>query len=163
VRLALAFALLFAASSAHADSASALAQVCGQLIGSQVTQCQAAGGGRHIDDGAAQVCGQLIGTQVVQCVGAIAGKDYNSGETANCGQLIGTQVTECMRVTGRAHRVAYYAPPPPPPQYPQYPPRRGPLTVPEIRAEVAAALESIRANDPMGADRRLRKLLNELR
>ncbi len=59
-------------------------------------------------------------------------------------------------------------PPPPTPYYqqpppPAYPPRRGPLTVAEIRSEIAAALESLRANDQMGVDRRLRRLLNELR
>ncbi len=155
---------LWFSSVGHADRGEALAQVCGQLIGSQVVQCQATAGGRHIDPGAAEVCGQLIGSQVIQCVGAIAGKDFNQGEQANCGQLIGSQVIECMRQTGHPHYVAAPLPPLGPSAYPpQYPPRRGPLTVAEIRAEVAAALESLRASDQMGADRRLRRLLNDLR
>jgi hypothetical protein len=159
-KLAIAFVLLLS-PLAHADSASALANLCGQLIGSQVTQCQAAGGGRHIDEGAAQVCGQLIGSQVIQCVSAIAGKDYNAGESSNCGSLIGGQVIDCMRRTGRPHRVATA---PAPPTYPApFPPRRGPMSVPEIRAEVAAAIEQLRANDPGGAELRLRRLLNDLR
>lgn len=156
--------LCCSSGAVRADRGEALAQLCGQLIGSQVVQCQAASGGRHIDPGAAEVCGQLIGSQVIQCVGAIAGKDYNQGEQSNCRQLIGSQVIDCLRQTGRPHFVPPPPPPPAPIAYPpQYPPRRAPLTVAEIRAEVAAALESLRANDPMGADRRLRRLLGDLR
>ena len=165
--LALALGLVLVSPSLRADNGEALAGLCSQLIGSQVGQCHAAAAGRHIDPGAAQVCAQLIGSQVIQCVSVIAGKDYNRGEQSSCSQLIGSQVIGCLSQTGRAHVVM--APQPvyqPPPQYPApspYPPRRGPLTVAEIRAEVAAALESLRGNDPMGADRRLRHLLNDLR
>jgi len=167
VKLAAVAVVLLLSIPALADNGQALAGLCSQLIGSQVGQCQAAAAGRHIDPGAAQVCAQLIGSQVIQCVSVIAGKDYNRGEQSNCSQLIGSQVVQCLSQTGRPHMVAA-TPPPPPPQYQQYPaqaypPRRGPLTVAEIRAEVAAALESLRADDSMGADRRLRRLLNDLR
>ena len=146
---------------------SPLTQVCGRLIGYQVGQCQGAAGGRYIDGDAARACGNLIGTQVINCVSAIAGKDYHPGEAMNCGRLIGTQVISCLSQSGRPH-VEQAA------GYPQprddrgrdrddYPPRREPLTVAEIRAEVAAALESLRASDGQGTERRLRRLLRDLR
>jgi hypothetical protein len=161
-------ATLALAIPSAARAQDALSQVCSQLIGSQVTQCMGAAAGRYIDPKAANTCGQLIGGQVVSCIGAIAGKVYNHGETQTCGELIGGQVIDCLRTTGRV-RVA--APPPEPapaPYYqnqppPAYPPRRGPLTTAEIRSEIAAALEQLRANDPMGTERRLRRLLNDLR
>ncbi len=163
---ALALALALSISSLAQAQSAALGQVCSQLIGSQVTQCLGAGGGRYIDARAATVCGQLIGSQVISCIAAIAGKDYGASEEQACSQLIGSQVIECLRTTGRLHAVG--PPPAPNPYYQQQPPpnaypRRGPLTVAEIRSEVAAALESLRASDQMGADRRLRRLLNDLR
>ena len=139
-----------------------LGQVCKTLIGSQVTQCMAAGAGRYIDPGAAGQCSHLIGSQVVGCVGAIAGKDYAPDEAQTCGGLIGTQVIDCMSQTGRPHIERRVPPPPPPP-----PPGGGwgphPLSITDIRSEIAASLEALRANDPGSAERRLRRLLSELR
>jgi hypothetical protein len=37
------------------------------------------------------------------------------------------------------------------------------MSIAEIRAEVAAALEMLRARDDIGAERRLRRLLQDLR
>jgi hypothetical protein len=139
-----AFAFAFAIAApvvARADLA-ALANVCGGLIGYQVGQCQAAAGGRYTDDDAVGVCGQLIGSQVINCVRTIAGKDYVTAEAANCGRLIGYQVIGCLARSGRPHYD---------------------LTISDIRAEIAAALESLRSNDPSGADDRLRRLLRGLR
>jgi hypothetical protein len=158
------------AGSARAEMS--LGQVCKQLIGSQVTQCMAAANGRFIDGNAAATCAKLIGGQVTTCVGAIAGKDYSRDEADACGGLIGAQVVDCLRTTGRPH-VDRRAPPPPPPvqQQPVYGDRDryrddrrgGGLSNADIRAEVAAALEALRANDPISAERRLRRLLNDMR
>jgi len=140
---------------------SPLAQICGRLIGTQVGQCHNAAGGRYIDADAARACGTLIGTQVIGCVSTIAGKDYPAGIANNCARLIGTQVTSCLAQSGRPYvEPAPYNPPPP---RDDYPPRRDAMTVSEIRAEVAAALETLRANDPQGTERRLRRLLRDLR
>lgn len=173
--LLLSFVLLGSLSiSSVARAEMSLGQLCKQLIGSQVTQCMGAAGGRFVDGNAAQTCSHLIGGQVTACVSAIAGKDYSRDEAEACGGLIGAQVVDCLRTTGRAH-VDRRAPPPPPPQPVQPQPyygdrggyrddRRGPaLSNADIRAEVAAALEALRANDPISAERRLRRLLNDMR
>lgn len=158
---------LLVPSLARADMS--LGQVCKQLIGSQVTQCMAAAGGRYIDGNAAQVCSHLIGGQVTSCIGAIAGKDYSRDEASACGGLIGGQVIECMRSTGRPHIDRQAVPPPPPPvqQQPYYGGGgggyRAALSQADIRAEIAASLEALRANDPISAERRLRRLLQDLR
>lgn len=154
--------LLLVPAAARAQT---LGQVCERLIGTQVTQCMAAANGRYINPDAAGACSRLIGTQVVSCVGAIAGKDYSPDEARACGGLIGTQVVDCFRASGRPHVAYRPAPAPPPPRY-DYGDRRhggGGLSEGDIRAEVAAALESLRANDPISAERRLRRLLSDLR
>lgn len=142
-------AIVFATLPARAES---LAEVCQRLIGSQVTQCMAAGNGRHINPDAVGQCGRLISGQVISCVGAIAGKDYSPDEAQACGSLISGQVIECFRRTGRPHE-----------RRADYPPPRGPFGFAEIRAEIAAAIEQIRAGDPGGAEMRLRRLLNDMR
>lgn len=164
-RLLIGAALLLSPLGASAQGKS-LGQVCQTLIGTQVTQCMAAGNGRHIDGSAASGCSRLIGTQVVSCISAIAGKDYSPDETRACESLIGTQVVDCFRASGRPHVAWQPAPPPPPvyqqPQYDGYS-RRGVLTEADIRAEIAAALEALRARDPISAERRLRRLLSDMR
>ncbi len=156
------FPLLAVALLAQTARADPLSDVCSQLIGSQVTQCMAAGNGQQISSSAVEQCGHLIGSQVVSCVAAIAGKDYSPGEASTCGGLIGSQVIDCFRHSGRAHP---YAPPPP---GPGPGPGSGPgpgrgVNNSEIRAEIAAAIEQLRANDPAGAETRLRRLLRDLR
>lgn len=163
-RLLIGAVLLFAPLTASAQGKS-LGQVCQGLIGSQVTQCMGAANGRYIDPGAADACSRLIGSQVVSCIGAIAGKDYSPDEARACGGLIGSQVVDCFNVSGRPHAVFRQPPPPPPPQ-PRYGGdygRRGGLSMTDMRAEIAAALEALRANDPISAERRLRRLLSDMR
>lgn len=167
--LVLAFALLLVPEIARAEMS--LGQVCKQLIGGQVTQCMAAAGGRWVDGNAAQQCAKLIGGQVTSCVGAIAGKDYSHDEAEACGSLIGGQVIECMRSTGRPHMDRRPAPPPPPPPaaYDRRDDRRGDyrddrrVSRDDIRLDVQAALDSLRVNDIRGAERRLRRLLDDMR
>lgn len=166
------FALL--TPSPAAANPKTLGQVCSGLIGSQVTQCLGAARGQFIDPNAAGVCSQLIGSQVVSCIGTIAGKAYSPDETGACGGLIGSQVIECLGQAGRIYVERRAPPPPPPPAYPPpaYPPPGppgmgrqacGPMSVAEVRSEIAAALELMRAGDPMAADRRLKGLLHALR
>jgi hypothetical protein len=133
-------------------AADPLSDVCGRLIGKQVTQCLAAGRGRFIDPDAAPLCGNLIGGQVISCVSAIAGKDYEPDQANACGALIGGQVIDCFRRTGQPHADA---PPPPPPAW-------APLSTGQIRAEIAAALAQLNGGDSGGAAMRLQRLLNAL-
>ena len=146
-RIALAFVIVFALPAA----ADPLSDVCGRLIGKQVTQCLSAARGRFVDPDAVPLCGNLIGAQVVACVGAIAGKDYEPDQANACGQLIGAQVIDCFRRTGQPHVDA--APPPP---------AWTPLSTAQIRAEIAAALTQLNGGDTGGAAMRLQRLLNAL-
>ena len=177
-RLLMVLSLCLLPSLARAEPKS-LGQLCGQLIGTQVTQCMGAARGQYLDQNAAGVCSQLIGTQVISCVSTIAGKGYRPDELGACSQLIGTQVIDCLGQTGRPFverrpqpqpYPQQYPPPQPPPQpYPQqYPPRPaegycGQRSLGDVRAEIAAALEALRSGDPRSADRRLRRLLDNLR
>jgi hypothetical protein len=136
---------------ATAAQAQSLDAVCGKLIGSQVSDCMAAGNGRYISPQAVGQCGKLIGNQVTSCVQAIAGKEYTPGEAKTCGDLIGTGVVDCFRRTGRLHADVAPADSFRPP------------TNAEIRAEIAAAVEQIRAHDCAGAEGRLKALLHALR
>lgn len=164
---ALGLALLVAPGVAGAKP---LGQVCSALIGSQVTQCLGAARGQYIDPNAADVCSQLIGSQVVSCIGTIAGKAYTPDETGACGGLIGSQVIECLGQAGRIYVARPVPPPPPPPPVYQPPPPPGmgrqfcgPMSLAEVRSEIAAALELMRGGDPGAADRRLKGLLHQLR
>ena len=171
--------VLLAPSLAQAEMS--LGQLCKQLIGGQVTQCISAANGRYVDGSAAQICSHLIGGQVTACVSAVAGKDYSHDEADACGGLIGGQVVDCMRAAGHPH-VDRRAVAPPPAQPPYYggggggggsggyrgggggdAGYRGGLSQSDVRAEIAAALEALRANDPISAERRLRRLLNDMR
>lgn len=162
-RVLIALLLCFLPSLAAAQGMS-LGQVCKGLIGSQVTQCMGAAAGRYIDPGAAAQCSRLIGSQVITCVGAIAGKDYSPEDAQVCGGLIGSQVIDCLNQAGRPHMERRMPPPPPPPGM-----GMGggggyrPMSVTDIRSEIAASLEALRANDPASAERRLRRLLSDLR
>lgn len=160
----IAAASLLTLLAARTAAAETLAQVCQTLVGTQVTKCMAAGRGRYFDQNAGAVCVKLVGTQVIECVAASIGKVYAPDEAATCGGLVGTQVIECMGQTG--HEYVPAPPPPPPgpgPRHRDEPGPRGRLTIAEIRGEIAAALEQMRANDIPGADARLRRLLRDLR
>jgi hypothetical protein len=135
---------------ATAAAAGSLGDVCGHLIGSQTTDCLSAGNGKFISPVAVDECGKLIGGQVVGCIKAIAGKDYSHDDAAACGKLIGGQVVDCFARTGRVHAQ-------------QQPPDDAAPTNAEVRAELAAAIEQLHANDVPGADARLRRLLHRLR
>lgn len=149
LRHVLSLFLVAAALPAHADP---LSDQCGRLVGGEITRCLAAGNGRYIDPAAADQCGRLVGGQVTACMGAIAGKDYGPGAAGTCGSLVGGQVVDCFRRTGRPHA------------HPQPPGGGGPPpSMGEIRGEIAAAREQIRAGDAGGAEARLGRLLDRLR
>lgn len=150
MRTLLVVAFAFVALPASAES---LSGVCGRLVGSQTTDCLAAGNGRFIHPEAVYECGRLVGSQVVSCVHAIAGKDYSNDEAKTCGRLVGGQVTDCFARTGRPHATPHDPPLDSP----------APPTNAQIRAEIAAAIEQLRANDSAGAEVRLRNLLHALR
>jgi hypothetical protein len=136
-----------------AVAALALAQgassVCSQLVGSRQTDCLEAGNGHYLNSPALTACGHLIGDQVTRCVGAIADKDYSSGDVKVCNDLIGDKVVECFRRTGTPHVEAAVDP--------------GVASNAQVRAEIAAAIEQIRASDCRGAETRLKNLLRSMR
>src|SRR4051812_30531418 len=100
MRNVLLFAVLTAAASAQAQT---VEEVCGTLIGSQVTECMGAVNGKFFSPPAARECGKLIGSQVISCMRAAAGKDISPGQASTCGELIGSQVIECFQRTGTPH------------------------------------------------------------
>jgi hypothetical protein len=143
--------LIFVAVLAVAVGALAqsLGSVCGKLIGSSAVDCQAAGSGHFLNSGALTACDHLIGDQVARCVQAIADKDYGPGDVKVCNDLIGDKVVDCFRRTGQPHVEAAVDP--------------GIASNAQIRAEIAAAIEQIRASDCRGAESRLKNLLRSLR
>jgi hypothetical protein len=143
--------LIFVAVLAVAVAALAqnLAGVCGKLIGSSATDCQEAGTGHFLNPGALTACDHLIGDQVTRCVQAIADKDYGSGDVKVCNDLIGDKVVDCFRRTGQPHVEAAVDP--------------AIASNAQIRAEIAAAIEQIRASDCRGAETRLKNLLRSIR
>jgi hypothetical protein len=96
---------------------------------------------------------------------AVGGKDYSPAQASTCGELIGSQVIECLQRTGTPHVE-------PRREEPRREERReerrdwrddrGP-TSSEVRAEIAAALEQLRARDVAGAEARLKALLRAMR
>jgi hypothetical protein len=135
-----------AAATAHAQN---LGSVCGKLIGSRATDCMAAGNGHFLSPLALAACDHLIGDQVTACVQAIADKDYAKPDVKVCNDLIGDKVVECFARTGAPH-----VEPMPDPAV---------ASNAQVRAEIAAAAEQIRAGDCRGAESRLRNLLRAMR
>ena len=138
--------LTLVAASANAQNLSA---VCGKLVGSSAADCMAAGNGRFLNALALTACDHLIGDQVTACVGAIADKDYGKPDVKVCNDLIGDKVIDCFARSGAPH-----VEPLPDPAI---------ASTAQVRAEIAAAAEQIRAGDCRGAEARLRTLLRAMR
>jgi hypothetical protein len=141
-------AVLAVAALALAQSGQ-LTSVCSKLIGTTRVDCFEAGKGHFLNDGALGACDHLIGDQVTNCVQAIADKDYGSGDVKTCNDLIGDKVVDCFRRIGGPHVEAAVDP--------------AISSNAQVRAEIAAAIEQIRASDCRGAESRLKNLLRSMR
>jgi hypothetical protein len=93
------------------------------------------------------VCGKLVGS--TQCVQAIVDKDYAKPDAKVCNDLIGDKVVDSFQRSGVQH-----VEPPPDPAL---------AAGSQVRAEISAAADLIRAGDCRTAETRLRNLLRSLR